>query len=520
MNTIAHLALADFRERVRGFGFLVTVALAAFLGYQVINGFFTLRLGNYRGVYNAAWIGTLMAVTLGFFITLIGFYLVRGNVQRDRHTGVGQILAAAPLRNIDYVMGKFLSNAASLLVMVGIMALAAFIMLLIHGEDRTLDLYQLVMPFLFFSVPTALVTAAVALFFDCTPYLRHSPGNVIYFVLWLFGSPLVITGLVGMSAIERGMTVALRSQGTTYQGGIVLGALGAGELQTFLWTGFDGSTLAASRFVYVAVAVLLAALSLLTFDRFDSEGFRGSPFQGTTWTQRLAARLFTTGSARSEELPVQPRGNGLSPVSQTTSAIGLFGALVRAEIRLLLKGRSLPWYVVTAGLFLASLLTPLDGVQSWVLPAIWLWPLVLWSEMGVRETRYRVCEILFSSPFPARRQLLATWAAGVLLAMALGSGVLVRILTEPRLLPGFLAGALFIPSLALLLGVVGKAERPFQILMLIAWYLGPMNGLAPLDITAATTGALEQGIPWFYVAASPVLLALAVLARQRQLKIQ
>ncbi len=95
-----------------------------------------------------------------------------------------------------------------------------------------------------------------------------------------------------------------------------------------------------------------------------------------------------------------------------------------------------------------------------------------------------------------------------------------RVLTEPGLLPGFLAGTLFIPSLALLLGVVGKAERPFQILMLITWYLGPMNGLAPLDITAATTGAMAQGVPWFYVAASPVLLALAVLARQRQLKSQ
>ncbi len=134
---------------------------------------------------------------------------------------------------------------------------------------------------------------------------------------------------------------------------------------------------------------------------------------------------------------------------------------------------------MAASLFLASLLSPVNSVQSWFLSAVWLWPLVLWSEMGVRETCYRVHEILFSSPSPARHQLLATWVAGVLLAITLGNGVLVRVLTEPGLLPGFLAGALFIPSLALLLGVVGKAEQPLQILMLIAWYLGPMNGLPP-----------------------------------------
>jgi len=81
------VALADFRESVRRFSFVVIVALAVLLGYAVLSEVFVLRLGDHRGVYDAAWIGALMATTLGFFLSLAGFYLVRGGVQRDAATG-------------------------------------------------------------------------------------------------------------------------------------------------------------------------------------------------------------------------------------------------------------------------------------------------------------------------------------------------------------------------------------------------------------------------------------------------
>jgi hypothetical protein len=85
---------------------------------RIGSGFFELRLGSYRGLLNAAWIGTLMALTLSFFLSLVGFYVVRGNVEQDRHTGVGQILAATPLTRLTYVFGKFASNVSVLLAMV------------------------------------------------------------------------------------------------------------------------------------------------------------------------------------------------------------------------------------------------------------------------------------------------------------------------------------------------------------------------------------------------------------------
>lgn len=518
MRPLTHLALADFRERVRRFSFLVIVALAVFLGYQVISGLFELRLGSYRGLLNAAWIGAMMALTLSFFLSLVGFYVVRGNIEQDRQTGVGQILAATPLSKLAYVLGKFGSNTAVLLVVVGVLALAALAMLLIHGEDKTLDLAQLLLPFLVFAVPVALLVAATAVFFECAPVLRQPAGNVIFFFLWLFMVPAVGGDLLAFSVVEEGMTVALLEQGADYRGGILLGATEVVEMQTFLWTGFDWTAVALTRLPYLAAALLLVGLAAIPFERFDPTRHRSRPSRFSRFSPARFKPAFSWGKGRETAVSPHLTPGQLTPVTASAASLRLFATLVAAELKLLLKGRSWFWYAGAAGLILACLLAPLETTRHWLLPLAWLWPLLLWSEMGVREGRYRVDQLLFSAPAPLWRQLPAAWTAGALLALVLGGGAFVRFLAEPGLLPGFVAGMLFIPSLALFLGVAGGTERPLQILLLIFWYLGPLNGLTLFDISGATDAALAQGIPWLYIALSPMLFGLTLLLRRRQLQ--
>jgi hypothetical protein len=160
-------------------------------------------------------------------------------------------------------------------------------MLLIHGEDKALNLYQLWMPFLVFSMPVVMLVAAIAVFFDCTPLLRGSTGNVVYFFLWFFIVTPIGGDVLAFNTIEQGMTVALQSQGATYGGGIVLGAGGsAAEMQTFLWTGFNWLAVAGSRLVYVLAALFVAGAAALTFERFDTAGGRKSSarFPGLSMT--------------------------------------------------------------------------------------------------------------------------------------------------------------------------------------------------------------------------------------------
>ncbi|MFO7684060.1 MAG: hypothetical protein R6X34_28850, partial [Chloroflexota bacterium] len=405
MNALYHLALADFRERVRRFNCLVIVALAAFLGYQVINGLFELRLGSYRGLLNAAWIGTLMALTLSFFLSLVGFYVVRGNIEQDRQTGVGQILAATPLSKQAYVLGKFGSNTAVLLVVVGVLALAALSMLLIHGEDKTLDLVELLLPSFVFAVPVAMLAAATAVFFECTPVLRQSAGNVIFFFLWLFMVPAAGGDLLAFSVVEEGMTGALLAQGADYRGGIVLGATEAAEVQTFLWTGFDWRAVALTRLPYLAAALLLVGLASIPFERFDPTRYRSRPSRTHHFSLARFLPAFSWGKREETAISLQLAPGQLTPVTAAAAPLHLFAVLVVAELKLLLKGRSLLWYAGAAGLILACLLAPLETTRRWLLPLAWLWPLLLWSEIGVRERRYRMDQLLFSAPAPLWRQL-------------------------------------------------------------------------------------------------------------------
>src|SRR6185436_14284259 len=95
--------------------------------------------------------------------------------------------------------------------------------------------------------------------------------------------------------------------------------------------------------------------------------------------------------------------------------------MVLAELRLALHGVSLWWYLVAAGLFAAGLFTPLSVSRAFLIVA-WIWPLLIWSAMGTRETRLRTDQLVFSTPHPVQRQLPACWFAGVLIAVLTGGG--------------------------------------------------------------------------------------------------
>ena len=102
-----HMVRADFLERVRRYSFLVTLAGALWLAYGVAAEKVWIVVGNgYRGVYNSAWIGALMATCCAIFLSLAGFYIVKNCVERDTDTRVGEILAATPMRKDFYTWPK------------------------------------------------------------------------------------------------------------------------------------------------------------------------------------------------------------------------------------------------------------------------------------------------------------------------------------------------------------------------------------------------------------------------------
>ncbi len=142
LRVLYHMVKADFLERVRRYSFLVILAAALYLAYGVIAEKVTIIVGDgYRGVYNSAWIGMLMAICCSTFLSLCGFYVVKNSVERDSATRVGRILAATPMRKEFYTVAKTVSNFAVLASMVLVLMAAAVAMQWLRPEARPISLW-------------------------------------------------------------------------------------------------------------------------------------------------------------------------------------------------------------------------------------------------------------------------------------------------------------------------------------------------------------------------------------------
>jgi len=82
----------------------------------------------------------------------------------------------------------------------------------------------------------------------------------------------------------------------------------------------------------------------------------------------------------------------------------------------------------------------------------------------------------------------------------------------------WLAGAIFLPSLALALGVWSGTSKPYEGLLAAIWYVGPMNHTPGLDFTGSANGPRTLHYALVYSATSAALLVFAFFIRSRQLR--
>ncbi|MFZ0275170.1 MAG: hypothetical protein WB524_09275 [Acidobacteriaceae bacterium] len=524
-----HLIKADFLTRVRRTSFLLTLGFAVFLGYQTFAGHIVMRLDDYRGVYNSAWVGALMGVVTSTFLTLAGFYIVKGSILRDETTRVGQILAATPMTKSFYTLAKFLGNFAVLAAMVLVMAAAALCMQMFRAEDRTLHLWTLLSPLLLYALPAMAFVAALAVLFETLPLLRGGLGNVVWFFLWITliavavepaatrGAPLTqanyFRDFTGMPTMMGQMRATLLQVDPKFQNGFSLSIGGTPPKHRFVWNGvqWDPVQLAA-RLTWCAYALAAALLASLFFHRFDPARERLTLKRKQANPERAPVLEF---AAARQLAQADPWTNRLDPLL-SSSVKNRFFSVVAAELRLMLQGHRWWWYAVAAGLFIACLAAPLDASRDGIILAAWIWPILVWSQMGSRESRYATGPLIFSAPYALQRQLPAVWIAGVLVTLAAGGGLAIRLLIARDLhgLAGFAVAACFIPSLALALGVLSGGSKFFEALYTVWWYTGAAHHLRGADFTGTVAAS---STPLIYLGMTLVLLAICFTRRRTQL---
>ncbi|MGD8623885.1 MAG: hypothetical protein PVJ34_05065 [Anaerolineae bacterium] len=185
VRTLVHLARADLLERVRCHSFLLVLASTVFAGYLFVPpvdaGYRVLQVGTQRGIYDSAWIGLMFGLIAALHLPLVGFYLVKHAVERDRRTGVGQIIATTPTGKLVYVAGKWLSNLVVLALILSAMTAMAVVMQLVRAEDTTIRLGAMIATVWLMGLPVLAIAAALAVLFECIPFLRGGFGNVLFF---------------------------------------------------------------------------------------------------------------------------------------------------------------------------------------------------------------------------------------------------------------------------------------------------------------------------------------------------
>ncbi|MFI6151556.1 hypothetical protein ACIBCA_02535 [Kitasatospora sp. NPDC051170] len=544
VRTLAGLVAGDFRDRTRRPAYAVTLLAATGLGYLAVpdvdSTWVIMDVGGNRGIYNSAYVGAVTALAGALWLTFGGFYVVRGGIARDEAGRVGQILAATPLRTSGYLTAKFLSNLLVLASMIGVLAVTALLMQLARGENRSVDPVALAEPFLLLSLPVMALTAAAAILFETVPLLRAGFGNVVWFVLAVVisiggqsgGAPF---GGLGVHHVAQSMNTAMGEQHPqSGEGGFSLGLTKVSKpLGTFLWDGFDLSAgFVLGRVVLVLLAFAVALLPALWFPRFDPARAAGSllpaqssaaegsptataaepfgtdapaPAPGSAWSS------WSTWSARSA-WSTWSTAPGALPRTEPARA-GAFGRLLVGEVRILLQGIS-PWWWAVAGAFtVAGFALPIDTVTGLLLPGVWLWPVLIWSRLGSQQVENGL-EVLLGAYPTARRRLLAEWTSGLLLTAVTGASPLLRMLAagDGAGVACWFGGVLFIPSLAMSLGVVSRTHRVFQAVYLPIWYV-LVNHVAAVDFMGAVrlNGKPAGPAPLLIAALSATMLAVVFL---------
>jgi hypothetical protein len=498
------LAISDFRERVRRPAFLAILLAAVALGYAAAPpasaNYSLLSVGGYRGVYDSEYLGTVLALMGGMWLSFAGFYVVKNSITRDATSGVGQILAATPVRRTAYTFGKFLSNFMVLIALTAIVALMAPVMQLLRGESTAIDPAGLWLPFLLFPIPMVALTAALAVVFETLRPLRGGLGNVVWFFGWLAAVGTLALGSssldpLGFGAVAGSMRADLLARhpqvsDTTLSAGLIIQQH---PLRHFDWSGLDITAgLLAGRFALLVLAVGLALLSALWFTRFDPSRKASST---TTSDSTVSVEDVSSGLAPApvKSVTASRPDFTVSAVPATPAVRGkVFGDLVVGELRILLRGAPRWWLLGSLALILTTLVVPASWVAFPMLPLAWVWPVLILSRLGTQQYEHYV-HLLVGSTLARRRRLAAEWLAGLCLTAFVGLGALVRMAVAADWvgIAAWFGGVVFIPSLALALGVLGRSNRLFQGVYLMLWYM-VMNSIAALDFMGAIR---ENGHP-------------------------
>jgi len=499
----AALFMADLRQRTRSPRFWIVALAVMVAGWWCLPpidaGYMIVAIGDHhRGYYSSAWIGMVLAM-LSLLWGLVGFYLVRGTVQRDFDTRVWQLLGTTSMRRSAYLVAKWASHVAVMGGLVLATLVVGLVAQQVRAEDRHVDLWELVKPSLFIALPTLAVSATLAIWFDVIPALRRTAGNIVFFFVWVV---MLTTGPAGIEhdrhARARGAAApieqpwasdmpAMRVMQWSIEHQIARGLPDKTRLEGFC-VGCGGVSTPAARFVWTTWEVRPAVLwgRMLWLATALAGVLLAVPL--LDWAAARAAVPATTNGQRAPRSLRWLRAL-LRPLQGTPT-----GVLVAAEIFIVLRMRPLWWWAAWLPLWGVQLFGPRHAVALAMLGG-WALLLDVFSRTGLRDHEHGTVELVATAPGSSRRLLTARAAMGVGLGcLAAAPGILHESFAHPAMASAAIAIGASLALWGLASAALTRSSRLFELVFLIAAY------------------ATSQGLPWLDAGARGNAVTLAHLA--------
>ena len=423
-RAVAAVLAADLRQRLRTPRFWLLIAgLAGLMWWcfpAVDRDYLTVSVGEgMRGRYSSAWIGMVAALVYSSTLSLVGFYLVRGTVVRDLETRTWQLLVATTMSRGGYLLAKWLSHMVVFGLLVGAGLAVGLVAQVLRAEDLHIDLLELAKPVLVLTMPSMALTAALAVWFDLVPWLRRSAGNVLFFVLWVLlasfgvsqaenspGAALPWPGDPhGLLVAEYDLTRAWPTAGDGKDLGLSVGSQALeGKAPVLLdWTHWQvtAETLR-GRGAWLGLALVLLALAVPLLDR-------------------CAAHVGSPGKSRGDGARLRWLEGALSPLQRSA-----FGALVAAELRLVLRPRRAWWWLALLAAMGVQMFAP-DKAMAVAIIVAWVLAMDVLARLVLREQETHTGALVFTAPGMRLRLLLVRAIVAIGLAWALTLPALLRL---------------------------------------------------------------------------------------------
>jgi hypothetical protein len=521
MRLLKSIIKADYLQRTRSYPFLVTVLVSVYFAYLFLPApganYTTVRIGNFVGESNPAWIGHVSAIMASTFLWLIGFYLVNSGIQRDKETGVGQIIATTSVSNFKYLLAKAFSNFLVLLTVMLIVMAMALVMVVIRSGNYRFDAAQFFFPYLFSTLPSIFFVSVLAVVAEVLLGRYPILQNIAFFVLFsvLVGGinadnkpGLAVADVLGVKQVTDGMSALINTDSSQPTEQVSVGFI-IGNQSKKKYFLFEGSHWPAafilSRLLWIGIGFFLLYISSRFFHRFDEKTSRANKKTKEPLTLSQSDRRIL-------------KDISLSTLPKVSSSLNIWPFIKTEFLMLVRKGPKWFW-LTNLGVFISLFFIPLAPAHQIGLPILWFLQTNRWADVASKEKYYRTHYFTYAAYRPLQRLLTSQVLAGFLLASLLAIPIIFRQLIQGNILTvlSIIVGSFFVISLSVFTGVLSGGKRLFEIVFFMLTY-AIVSGGTIVDYI----GGFHQGIGYLMLLAGIVvgLLAVAFIYRRYEISHQ